>query len=210
MATACAAAYCKRCGLFGHDTEGCVEESNRCGGCHETRECFRKRSYLAATRGLPPEERPETGNNHPSASRPPNGTEPTSGLQVLRPRARPHTTINVPDHWKFEKPRGTEDARTVSVTPASLNAGSEARDDTSNTSSDGDLDESRGQKSHSTVSSRHSWDLSQPASEKQEVPTQALSPENDESALFGFDETSFPPLPPPTAFPPPTLRSGLS
>ncbi|KAH8034604.1 hypothetical protein HPB51_025895 [Rhipicephalus microplus] len=169
MATACAAAYCKRCGVFGHDTEGCVEECKRRGGRHGTRECFRKRSYLAAARGLPPETRPVAGNNHPSTSRPPTGTERTSGLQVLRPRTRPHTTTNVPDHRQFEEPRGTEDARTVSATPAPLNAGSEAGDDTSNTSSDGDLDESSGHESGSPESTRDSWDLSQPASEEQEV-----------------------------------------
>ncbi|KAH8026199.1 hypothetical protein HPB51_017097 [Rhipicephalus microplus] len=122
MATACTAAYCKRCGVFGHDNEGCVEECKRCGGRHGTRECFRKRWYIAAARGLPPETRPVTGNDHPSTSRPPTGTEPTSGLQVLRPRTRPHTTTNVPDHCQFEEPRGTEDARTVSATPAPLNA----------------------------------------------------------------------------------------
>ncbi|KAL3259499.1 hypothetical protein MRX96_002133 [Rhipicephalus microplus] len=154
-------------------------------------------------RGLLPETRPITGNNHPSTSRPPTGTEPTSGLQVLRPRTRSHTTTNVPDHWQFEEPRGTEDARTASATPAPLNARSEARDDTSNTSSDGDLDESSGHDSGSPESARASRDLSQPASEEQEVPTQAPSPENDEPAVSGFDEISFPPLPTPDGSPPP-------
>ncbi|KAL3214091.1 hypothetical protein MRX96_035017 [Rhipicephalus microplus] len=79
-------------------------------------------------------------------------------------------------------------------------------DDTSNTSSDGDLDESSGHESGSPESTRDSWDLLQPASKEQEVLTQAPSPENDEPAFSGFDEISFPPLPPPDSSPPPTLR----
>ncbi|KAH8020473.1 hypothetical protein HPB51_002117 [Rhipicephalus microplus] len=181
----------------------CVEECKRCGGRHGTRQCFRKRSYLAASRGLPPETWPVTSTNHPSTSRPPTGTVPTSGLQVLRPRTRPLTTTNIPDHWQFEEPRGTEDARTISATPAPLNAGSEAGDDTRNTSSDGDLDESSGHESGSLEFTRDFWDLSQPASQEMEVHTQAPSPENDEPAFSGFDEISFPPLLPPTALPPP-------
>ncbi|KAL3199672.1 hypothetical protein MRX96_043865 [Rhipicephalus microplus] len=157
-------------------------------------------------RGLPPETRPVTDNDHPSTSRPPTETEPTSGLQVLRHKTRPHTTTNVPDHWPFEEPRETEDARTVSATPAPLNAGSEAGDDTCNTSSDGDLDESSGHESGSSESTRDSWGLSQPASEEQEVRTQVPSPEKDEPAFSSFDEISFPPLPPPDGYPPPTLR----
>ncbi|KAH6932520.1 hypothetical protein HPB50_007080 [Hyalomma asiaticum] len=54
MATACSSPYCKRCGPFGHETEGCEEDGKRCGGRHGTRECFRRRSYVAAARGFPP------------------------------------------------------------------------------------------------------------------------------------------------------------
>ncbi|KAH8029444.1 hypothetical protein HPB51_000461 [Rhipicephalus microplus] len=201
MTTACAAAYCKRGSIFGHDAEGSIEECKRCGGRHGTRECFRKRSCLAAARSLPPETRPVRGNDHPSTSRPPTGTEPTSVLQVLRPSTWPHTTTSVPDHWQFEEPRRTEDARTESATPAPLNAGSEAGDDTSNTSSDGDLDESSGHESYSPESTRDSLDLSRSANEEQKVRTPP-SPENDEPTFSGFDEISLPPLPPPTAFPP--------
>ncbi|KAL3209180.1 hypothetical protein MRX96_009368 [Rhipicephalus microplus] len=107
-----------------------------------------------------------------------------------------------PDHWQFEEPRGTEDARTVSATPTPLNAGSEAGVDTSNTSTDGDMDEPSGHDCGSPQSTRDSWDLSQPASAEQEVRTQAPSQENDEPAFSGFDEISFPPLPPPDGSPP--------
>ncbi|KAH6919976.1 hypothetical protein HPB50_029036 [Hyalomma asiaticum] len=34
MASACTRPYCKRCGVFGDDTEGCVEECKRCGVHH--------------------------------------------------------------------------------------------------------------------------------------------------------------------------------
>ncbi|KAL1486369.1 hypothetical protein MTO96_047002 [Rhipicephalus appendiculatus] len=54
MATGCTAEFCKRCGTFGHDTEGCTAECKRCGGRHGTRECFRKRTYASAARGVPP------------------------------------------------------------------------------------------------------------------------------------------------------------
>ncbi|KAL3242437.1 hypothetical protein MRX96_047751 [Rhipicephalus microplus] len=80
--------------------------------------------------------------------------------------------------------------------------GSEAGVDTSNNSSDGDLDEPSGHESGSPDSAHDSRGLSQPASEEQEVRTQAPSPENDERAFSGFDEISFPPLPPPTYLPP--------
>ncbi|KAL3193922.1 hypothetical protein MRX96_000202 [Rhipicephalus microplus] len=53
--------------------------------------------------------------------------------------------------------------------PTPLNAGSEVGVDTSHTSSDGDLDESSGHESGSPESTRDSRDLSQHASEEQEV-----------------------------------------
>ncbi|KAL1415242.1 hypothetical protein MTO96_029512 [Rhipicephalus appendiculatus] len=65
-ATACTAEYCKRCGTFGHGTDGCEAECKRCGGKHGTRECFPKRSYVAAARGFPPANRnppPTTGHS---------------------------------------------------------------------------------------------------------------------------------------------------
>ncbi|KAL3191253.1 hypothetical protein MRX96_018821 [Rhipicephalus microplus] len=101
-----------------------------------------------------------------------------------------------------KNPEGRKTPASYQRPPAPLNAGSKAGDDTSNTSSDGDLDESSGHKSGSPESTRDSWDLSQPASEEQEVRTQAPSPENDEPAFSGFEEISFPPLPPPMALPP--------
>ncbi|KAH7967609.1 hypothetical protein HPB52_000665 [Rhipicephalus sanguineus] len=73
VATACSDAYCKRCEVFGHDTEGCTEECKRCGVRHGTRECFRKRSYVAAARGFLSEIRNITSTSKPSTSRLPTG-----------------------------------------------------------------------------------------------------------------------------------------
>ncbi|KAH6920058.1 hypothetical protein HPB50_028954 [Hyalomma asiaticum] len=89
MATACLSPYCKRCGTFGHETEGCDKECKRCGGRHGTRECFRRRSYVAAARGFPPinDNAPnrEQAREHSS----PKVVASISGLQVLKPRSTP-------------------------------------------------------------------------------------------------------------------------
>ncbi|XP_072145414.1 uncharacterized protein [Dermacentor andersoni] len=83
MATACTSPYCKRCGLFGHETEGCEKECKRCGGSHGTRDCFRKKSYVAAVRGAPPAT---SVTMRPSPL--PKMTATKSNLQVLKPRAQ--------------------------------------------------------------------------------------------------------------------------
>ncbi|KAH6930657.1 hypothetical protein HPB50_016266 [Hyalomma asiaticum] len=89
MATACSSPYCKRCDAFGHETEGCEEECKRCGGRHGTRECFRRRSYGAAARGLPPIN--DNAPNREQVREPssPEAVASTSGLQVLKPRSTP-------------------------------------------------------------------------------------------------------------------------
>ncbi|KAH7961432.1 hypothetical protein HPB52_009050 [Rhipicephalus sanguineus] len=84
MATACSTEYCKRCGTFGHDTVGCEAECKRCGGRHGTKECFRKRSYVAAAHGFPP-----SNSDQASRTAPPNAPASSSGLQVLKPRTHP-------------------------------------------------------------------------------------------------------------------------
>nr|XP_050025004.1 uncharacterized protein LOC126519686 [Dermacentor andersoni] len=83
MATACTSPYCKRCGLFGHEADGCEEECERCGGSHGTRECFRKKSYVAAVRGSPPAS---SATIRPSPL--PKMTAVKSNLQVLKPPAQ--------------------------------------------------------------------------------------------------------------------------
>ncbi|KAH7952006.1 hypothetical protein HPB52_016781 [Rhipicephalus sanguineus] len=177
MATACSAAYCKRCGVFGHDTEGCTEECKRCGGQHGTRECFRKRSYVAAARGFPSEIRNITSTSQPSTSRFPTGAASTSGFKVLRPRSRPPHANNAPDHWEHEEPRERGDSRGASTSPAPVAVPPDVVDETSNTSSEGDQGDD-------------SWDPSQKESAEQEVPGTAQSPVTDEPAFPGLDPSS--------------------
>ncbi|KAH7973270.1 hypothetical protein HPB52_023335 [Rhipicephalus sanguineus] len=80
MATACSAEYCKRCGIFAHDTVGCDAECKRCGGRHATKECFRKRSYVrrGSTRFPALQQRPGKQNQNRPAQRPGVVIEPTS------------------------------------------------------------------------------------------------------------------------------------
>ncbi|KAH6933863.1 hypothetical protein HPB50_018618 [Hyalomma asiaticum] len=81
MASACTRPYCKRCGVFGHDTEGCVEECKRCGGHHGTRDCFRRRSYVAAARGFPSASDPPPNSDQSSDPASFKASASTSGLQ---------------------------------------------------------------------------------------------------------------------------------
>ncbi|KAH7969181.1 hypothetical protein HPB52_015561 [Rhipicephalus sanguineus] len=164
MATACSAAYCKRCGVFGHDTEGCTEECKRCGGRHGTRECFRKRSYVAAARGFPIDV----------------------GAPSVEAKVTPPTPTNAPDHWEHEEPRERGDARGASTSPAPMAVPPDVVDETSNTSSEVDQGESSGLESGSPESSSDSAE--------QEVPGTVQSPVTDEPAFPGLDAENFPPL----------------
>ncbi|XP_075722243.1 uncharacterized protein LOC119168652 isoform X1 [Rhipicephalus microplus] len=85
MASACSASYCKRCGAFGHETEGCAEECKRCGGHHGTKECFRQRSYASIARGFPRLSGPAPSASHLSGP-PSSGAFGSPRLQVLTPR----------------------------------------------------------------------------------------------------------------------------
>ncbi|KAH7939035.1 hypothetical protein HPB52_005070 [Rhipicephalus sanguineus] len=80
MASACSTPYCKRCGAFGHGTEGCEAECRRCGGKHGTRDCFRRRCYVAAARGLLTEQGTVDGHDRPHASVLSDGRIATSNL----------------------------------------------------------------------------------------------------------------------------------
>ncbi|KAH7939823.1 hypothetical protein HPB52_017921 [Rhipicephalus sanguineus] len=97
MATACSAEFCKRCGIFCHDTVGCEAECKRCGGRHGTKECFRKRSYVAAARGFP-----ASNSDQASRTAPPNAQTSSSGLQVLKPRTPPLSAKKAPNYWDNE------------------------------------------------------------------------------------------------------------
>ncbi|KAH6926032.1 hypothetical protein HPB50_012971 [Hyalomma asiaticum] len=82
MASACTRPYCKRCGVFGDDTEGCVEECKRFGGHHGTRDCFRRRSYVAPARGFLSASDPAPNSDQSSDPTPFQASASTSGLQT--------------------------------------------------------------------------------------------------------------------------------
>ncbi|KAH7961442.1 hypothetical protein HPB52_009060 [Rhipicephalus sanguineus] len=120
MASACSSPYCKRCGAFGHDTDGCEAECKRCGGKHCTRECFWKRTYVAAARGFPP----ATGTPPP----PPPPTRPAhpprltcwrrhqaSKCENLTP---PPTFLNVRNYWDSEGSKETDVPSAATTSPA--------------------------------------------------------------------------------------------
>ncbi|KAH7935801.1 hypothetical protein HPB52_013702 [Rhipicephalus sanguineus] len=130
MASACTATYCKRCGVFGHETEGCVEECKRCGGRHGTRECFRKRSYVAAARGFPSETRTTTSATQPGSPRSLTGAASSSGLQMLRPRPRPLMPMNAPDSEVIQDSQERNDIRLSLTSPSPQAAGAETNDET--------------------------------------------------------------------------------
>ncbi|KAH6932864.1 hypothetical protein HPB50_010424 [Hyalomma asiaticum] len=138
MASACTRPYCKRCGVFGHDTEGCVEECKRCGGHHGTRDCFRRRSYVAAARGFPSASDPPPNSdqsNEPALSK---ASASTSGLQVLKPTSPLPTKKKTPNYWDGDK---TEENDARSAATSSLTHQGDQQDgseDTASVTSDGD------------------------------------------------------------------------
>ncbi|KAH7968953.1 hypothetical protein HPB52_013096 [Rhipicephalus sanguineus] len=202
MASACTAAYCKRCGVFGHETEGCVEECKRCGGRHGTRECFRKRSYVATARGFPSETRTTTSATQPGSPRSLTAASSSSGLQVLRPRPRPLLPMNAPDSEVIQASQEGNDIRLSPASPSPPAAGAETNDETSMSSSEGDRDESSGLESGSPESTRDSWDISQAPSSEQEVPEDEHAPSDNAATPPGLDDVNFPPLAAATTAPP--------
>ncbi|KAH6945737.1 hypothetical protein HPB50_009732 [Hyalomma asiaticum] len=138
MASACTRPYCKRCGVFGHDTEGCVEECKRCGGHHGTRDCFRRRSYVAAARGFPPASDPPPNSDQSSEPALSKASASTSGLQVLKPKSPLPTKKKAPNYWDGDK---TEENDARSAATSSLTRQGDQRDgseDTASVTSDSD------------------------------------------------------------------------
>lgn len=135
MGTACSALFCKRCGVFGHYTDGCVAECKRCGGKHGTRECFRKRSYVAAARGIPS----ITGDapNNDSISAISNAPEVPSGLQVLKPRAAPQLGKQPSPYWDSGENNETSETAT---TPSEQQTTRSGEDEFDSACSDDDED----------------------------------------------------------------------
>ncbi|KAH8038765.1 hypothetical protein HPB51_002909 [Rhipicephalus microplus] len=145
MATACAAEFCKRCGVFGHDTEGCTAECSRCGGRHGTRECFRRRSYAAATRGSSVLTATNAAPSQSSGAPSPRSGGSPPRLQVLTPKSAPRATAKGPLSWRRDGESDSsasssaassgvkEETRGASASVASVSASSGA--DTTDTES---------------------------------------------------------------------------
>ncbi|KAH7973241.1 hypothetical protein HPB52_023199 [Rhipicephalus sanguineus] len=202
MATACSALFCKRCGIFGHDTDGCAAECKRCGGKHGTRECFRKRSYVAAARGVPP-----TAGDAPEgdrASAPSNAQATTSGLQVLTPRAPPQVPRQPSPYWDNNQQAAAQTATSASEAQATLEESSDS-DGATTVTVDSVTEAS------SAETSRESWSDARSASEEQEVPQIAEQPDANATPTPLQDSRNFPPLPPASSPPsaPGTAPPGL-
>ncbi|KAH6936806.1 hypothetical protein HPB50_023172 [Hyalomma asiaticum] len=132
MASACMKSYCKRCGVFGHDTEGCVEECKRCGGHHGTRDCFRRRSYVAAARGFLSASDPPPNSDQSSEPALSMAPASTSGLQVLKPKSPLPTKKKTPNYWDGDN---TEENDARSAATSSLTHQGDQRDGSEDTAS---------------------------------------------------------------------------
>lgn len=190
MATACSAEYCKRCGIFGHDTVGCEAECKRCGGRHGTKECFRKRSYVAAARGFP-----ASNSDQASRTAPPNAQASSSGLQVLKPRTPPLSAKKAPNYWDNEGAAEKEVPSDVTASSAPQVESPESPE-ANDTTTEVDLTADSETDPSSTETSRDSWPEQQSGEEEQEVPENATRPDGDAHSPPRVDDESFPPLPP--------------
>ncbi|KAH7934860.1 hypothetical protein HPB52_001413 [Rhipicephalus sanguineus] len=173
MATACSAEYCKRCGIFGHDTVGCEAECKRCVGRHGTKECFRKRSYVAAARGFP-----ASNSDQASRTAPPNEQASSSGLQVLKPRTPPLSVKKAPNYWDNEGAAEKESPSDVTASSAPQVESPESPE-ANDTITEVDLTADSETDPSSTETSRDSWPEQQSGEEEQEVPENATRPDGD-------------------------------
>ncbi|KAH6935587.1 hypothetical protein HPB50_006991 [Hyalomma asiaticum] len=157
MATACSSAYCKRCGTFGRETEGCEEED-------------KIRSYVAAARGFPPinENAPnrEQAREYSSSK----AVASTSGLQVWKHRSTP-AAKRAPSYWDGERADGSDTADTAPALTVSREDTRESERDTpsaatnSETTGSSESETSSAQSSPNTTAAPHS------GLEVQPVPT---------------------------------------
>ncbi|KAH6937098.1 hypothetical protein HPB50_025534 [Hyalomma asiaticum] len=182
MASACTRPYCKRCGVFGHDTEGCVEECKRCGGHHGTRDCFRRRSYVAAARGFPPASDPPPNRDQSSEPALSKASTSTSGLQVLKPKSPLPTKKKTPNYWDGDK---TEENDARSAATSSLTHQGDQKDgseDTASVTSDSDHLAICTSQSSSAEPSPNSSPSPTSSGEEQAVPTFAASLDTAQTA----------------------------
>ncbi|KAH7967945.1 hypothetical protein HPB52_004216 [Rhipicephalus sanguineus] len=181
MATACTNPYCKRCGVFGHDTEGCSEECKRCGGRHGTRECFRRRSYVAAARGFPPASETAPARDQSSGQASPTGSMGMSGLHVLKPRPPPSTPRKAPDYWDGDKT--TENDAMSAATSSSVPRADQraCAKNSASATSDSDITAISPSDASSAKPSPNSSLAPHSSSDEQEVPTTGANLDGVES-----------------------------
>ncbi|KAH7935061.1 hypothetical protein HPB52_003626 [Rhipicephalus sanguineus] len=195
MASACTTPYCKRCGTFGHDTEGCEAECKRCGGKHGTRDCFRKRSYVAAARGLLTAHETASNQDRASVLNFSDGRSERSSLQVLHPRTPARTPSNAPTHRDTTH---TVTSDTTNTEPSTLSipaAQPVNAEDTGSADTRGDLALGSGSESSSPDSSRDSWVVVSSGPEDQaSLPKGEETTDNEGHGAPEVTDESFPPL----------------
>lgn len=195
MASACSTPYCTRCGTFGHGTEGCEAECRRCGGKHGTRDCFRRRSYVAAARGLLTEQGTVDGHDRPRASVLSDGRIATSNLQVLRPKS-PTLPSGMAPHRPGTVITSASDSCEAdpSHLPTTV-ARSASAQESKSAAALGDFTTGSDSATSSPDSSREAWVVDTSASEEQDpLESEAETNEVGQAALSVKDR-DFPPLP---------------
>ncbi|KAH7976358.1 hypothetical protein HPB52_012615 [Rhipicephalus sanguineus] len=195
MATACSSPYCKRCGTFGHETEGCEVDCKRCGGRHGTKDCFRRRSYVAAARGFPPANGDLPNSDQANRTTPTSAPASSSGFQVLRPRTPPPTSKNVPDYWENGGADERDNTSTATASPAPQPTSPQSVVDTGSASTESDLTVRSGTDLSSSESTGDSMTEPRSESEEQEVPQSGGPSDNDATEDPRLDTGNFPPLP---------------
>ncbi|KAH6920338.1 hypothetical protein HPB50_028675 [Hyalomma asiaticum] len=158
MASACTRPYCKRCGVFGHDTEGCVEECKRSGGHHD----LTLRQHVAS---------------RPRATHPPTATRAAKRPYLRRPEAKipAPDKKKTPNYWDGDK---TEENDARSAATSSLTHLGDQRDgseDTASVTSDSDHLAICTSESTSAEPSPNSSPSPTSSGEEQAVPTFAAS-----------------------------------
>lgn len=122
MANASKAPYCKRCGTFGHDTEGCEAECKRYRGRHGTKTCFRGKAYAKSYAGAVESDSSPvlevTGGNQLSSDFPSLQEASTSGMQILKPRGLTSSSAK-PSYWNGDSVTDSQSSNDTKMDPMS-------------------------------------------------------------------------------------------
>lgn len=195
MASACRTPYCTRCGTFGHGTEGCDAECKKCGGKHGTRDCFRRRSYVAAARGLLAEHGTADGLTRSRVSAPPDGRHASPNLQVLRPKS-PTLSPGYATLKNAAESTSASDSSDTNQRPSSASAAcSVSAQESTSAVALGDFTTGSGSESSSPDSSRDAWVVDTSASEEQDSAEKDRETYEEEQVTLSVTDREFPPLP---------------